>query len=633
MRPLRCMILLAVMICLSLSLTAQPEQQARNWHFGDSIAISFVDGTPVLSQPSSMNTFEGGTALSDTNGLLLFYTNGGGLRDEPGYIWNRNHEVMYTIQPGEGGGLSARQAAIALPDPAGRPDIYYLFTVDNQEDAASGNGVAYFVIDMSRNGGLGEVVEADINVTTPAFEALEITPMADGSGFWLLTSEFLADTPRYVTVPVTAGGIGEPVTRSFPGRPQPQRFDISPDGSFFFAQQVLYRFDNASGEIGEPLLDLPNQDRALAFTADSRFLYVNEGTTRDDIALVRYDLTTLERQEILRYLETPSRTSLTMQGPMQLGPNGNIYFAESISDFVTGQGQYGLSEITCTANATPIVNRFLIDLSQVSEPSIMPTPPAYVDAIFSNINLIENIALDTLTISSCTPADGLVLRPRRQGETYLWSDGSTADSLIIFEAGVYAVTIDEGCRQITDVQAVTSTAGDPSDYGIISLTDETQLCPGLTGIFTIAVRAGAPDLSTIMWSDGSMGDTATITLDDSRTVSATLTDSCGVSFDLDFTPSQDCECSVAFPEIISANRDGLNDVFTAFSNCALADYNLRIFNRWGQEIFSTTDPSQSFDGTVDGKPVNLGSYLYLAAYRIVGEADIVQAEGQFVVVR
>ena len=632
MRFLR-LLLGTLLICQSLCLFAQPERQADNWHFGDSLAISFVNGVPVLNPPSSMFSFQGCTALSDSNGQLLFYTNGGGLRDIPGYIWNRNHEEMYVIQPGEGGGYSARQAAIALPDPAGRPDIYYLFTVDNTETGGVGNGVSYFVIDMSRNEGLGEVIEAGVDVTMPAFEALEITPMAGGEGYWLITSEFNADNARYVTVPITADGVGEPVFRAFPGRPQPQRFDISPDGSFMLSQQVLYRFDNTTGEIGEALLPLPNLGRGNVFTADSRFLYVNEGTTRDDIAIVRYNLATLDRQEIQRYVETPSRTVLTNQGPMQLGPNGNIYFVESVNDFVTGQFQFGLTEITCTANVNPVVNRFLIDLRGITEALIMPTPPAYVDAIFSQINLIDNITLDTLTVSSCNPADGLTLRARRQGETYLWSDGSTGDSLVVTEAGTYTVTIDEGCRQITDIQQVINQAIDPDNYGIIAITEENRLCAGLPGSFTIAARAGAPDLTAIEWSDGSVGDTATITLDDTRTVSATLTDSCGAIFELDFTPSQECECSVAFPEIISANRDGLNDVFTAFSNCALTDFNLTIFNRWGQEIFSTTNPEQQFDGTVDGTPVNLGSYLYLATYRVVGETETVQAEGQFVVVR
>lgn len=41
------------------------------------------------------------------------------------------------------------------------------------------------------------------------------------------------------------------------------------------------------------------------------------------------------------------------------------------------------------------------------------------------------------------------------------------------------------------------------------------------------------------------------------------------------------------------------------------EYLLRIFNRWGQEIFSCTDPDQGWDGRMDGSFVPGGTYIYL----------------------
>ena len=38
---------------------------------------------------------------------------------------------------------------------------------------------------------------------------------------------------------------------------------------------------------------------------------------------------------------------------------------------------------------------------------------------------------------------------------------------------------------------------------------------------------------------------------------------------------------------------------------------MRIYNRWGQEIFSTTDPKKGWDGTYDGVPQEVGVYQYL----------------------
>lgn len=36
----------------------------------------------------------------------------------------------------------------------------------------------------------------------------------------------------------------------------------------------------------------------------------------------------------------------------------------------------------------------------------------------------------------------------------------------------------------------------------------------------------------------------------------------------------------------------------------------KIYDRWGKEVFSTTDPSAGWDGTVDGKPAPLGVYVW-----------------------
>ncbi|MEL7162587.1 MAG: hypothetical protein AAFN92_17655, partial [Bacteroidota bacterium] len=113
-----------------LSGQADPARQAENWHFGQGISLTFADGGPRLNGFSAMDAFEGVVSQSDTLGNLLFYTNGGGRPvgnggpdnpdQSPGIIWNRNHEVMYDMRGEEGGGFSARQSSIALPDPAGR---------------------------------------------------------------------------------------------------------------------------------------------------------------------------------------------------------------------------------------------------------------------------------------------------------------------------------------------------------------------------------------------------------------------------------------------------------------------------------------------------------------------------------
>ena len=38
----------------------------------------------------------------------------------------------------------------------------------------------------------------------------------------------------------------------------------------------------------------------------------------------------------------------------------------------------------------------------------------------------------------------------------------------------------------------------------------------------------------------------------------------------------------------------------------------RIYNRYGQLVFNTTNPGKGWDGTLNGKLQNLGTYVWMA---------------------
>ena len=65
------------------------------------------------------------------------------------------------------------------------------------------------------------------------------------------------------------------------------------------------------------------------------------------------------------------------------------------------------------------------------------------------------------------------------------------------------------------------------------------------------------------------------------------------------------------PSAFSPNGDGENDLARIIN----LKYNklvaFRIFNRWGQVVFFTTDVNQGWDGTFNGVPQDLGVYQYL----------------------
>lgn len=65
------------------------------------------------------------------------------------------------------------------------------------------------------------------------------------------------------------------------------------------------------------------------------------------------------------------------------------------------------------------------------------------------------------------------------------------------------------------------------------------------------------------------------------------------------------------PNAFTPNSDGINDCFGVSSLGPITDLDFRIFNRFGQLIFHTTNPNGCWDGTFKGQPQDTGTYVYI----------------------
>ncbi len=78
-----------------------------------------------------------------------------------------------------------------------------------------------------------------------------------------------------------------------------------------------------------------------------------------------------------------------------------------------------------------------------------------------------------------------------------------------------------------------------------------------------------------------------------------------------------------FPTGFTPNGDGVNDAFGPVNPRFFKNYELHIYNRWGEEIFSTTNPSEYWDGKYKNKNVEPGVYAVVARYKnIINEEKI-----------
>lgn len=68
---------------------------------------------------------------------------------------------------------------------------------------------------------------------------------------------------------------------------------------------------------------------------------------------------------------------------------------------------------------------------------------------------------------------------------------------------------------------------------------------------------------------------------------------------------------VYIPTAFSPNGDGQNDKFRFIPVGITAYEFFRIFNRWGQEVYSSTDFRKGWDGTIKGEPAPVDTYIWI----------------------
>ncbi len=74
------------------------------------------------------------------------------------------------------------------------------------------------------------------------------------------------------------------------------------------------------------------------------------------------------------------------------------------------------------------------------------------------------------------------------------------------------------------------------------------------------------------------------------------------------------------PNAFTPNGDGLNDTFRAVPKYDyISEYQLTIYNRWGQQIFECNDIDCGWDGTYQGNAAPNGVYIYRIVYEEISQ--------------
>jgi len=191
----------------------------------------------------------------------------------------------------------------------------------------------------------------------------------------------------------------------------------------------------------------------------------------------------------------------------------------------------------------------------------------------------------------------MALNATQDDATYLWSDQSTTPILVVEQAGTYAVTVTNECGSSSSISEVTFV---PLPEAALM---DTALCEGQEIISDVTVEGGS-----YTWSDFSTSPIFHV--DQPGLYAVTVSNACGISTASIHVDERNCDYKLYMPNVFSPDCDGINDAVGPIVTAPPLEYQLTIFDRWGNQVFVSIQYQATWDGRFKGIPSPPGVYAY-----------------------
>ncbi len=340
--------IIAILIATPLFCAAQ--KRGAVWVFGDSALVDFSDTSNILTGNSLIKSRGSCASISDSNGQLLFYTGYDtdwmitGAYEKNGEIFNKLHSTM-----ANGDSIIMMgwyHEVVILPYP-GTTDKYFVFSI--LVTGVNLWGIFYSIVDLSANGGLGAVIQKNIQLPNyfNMVDCLTAVKHGNGRDWWLLfrrvyNSPVIPDN-EFHSYLVSPAGITNYTVQNIGSTKRTNAGCIAwtTDGSRFSFSNLnglleLYDFDRCTGTISNPVTVYTESSGppwpaywGAAFSPSNQFLYVTRIplTVTDTSRLYQFDVTAAN---IAGSADTLWETGFISQlGHLKLAPDGKIYLANN----------------------------------------------------------------------------------------------------------------------------------------------------------------------------------------------------------------------------------------------------------------------------------------------------------------
>lgn len=584
-----------------------PPKEGSSWCFYSNIWLNFSGGAPSVSNlPVTLDFGKGCASIADENGNLLLFTNG--MR-----LWDKNAFPLSTTLPGD---LGATQSALIVPNPD-KQGRYYIFTTHLLYPAPMvTNGLNYSELDLSSISGTDTLRMKKLLAETP--EKLTGVHHANGTDFWIVAHGWNNNT--FYTYKVTRSGVDSiPVVSSagivqsgsFSTRNMVGAMKLSPDGSKL-AMAIMgankiewFDFDNSTGRVLNAR-DIPSPDAnspySLEFSPDNSKLYFTTVTPSTNAAnnLYQVDLVNGTAPVLL------NRLSKNMTA-LQLAVDGKIYVARYLDTYL------GIIE---NPNRPDTACNYLEDGLSLNGQKGLLGLPNFVQSYFN----IPQLDYDT----KCQGDDAyFFLNNTANIDSIQWDFGDPASgtanvsdilepSHLYSNSGDYKVQWTEwfANRSFNASAQITINKLPPKSFA--ALGDSIYILPGSSIILD-----GGDFMKTYLWQN--WATTQSIEASEPGFYHVTIVDTncCQQNDTLKILL-----LDLFVPTAFSPNFDGKNDKFRVKGPTqGIDNFQLSVYNRWGQLVWNARDFSEGWDGTFNGLNCPMGAYTWVLSFGVSGNVQ------------